>query len=316
MNLNELSMCRLNIQLTKKCNQRCKMCNSYNIIDERELTTQEVFDVISSVCKEKKIKNIAFTGGEPTLRKDIIEIISFAKKYCENISITTNGTFIKTEEDAMKLIESGLNRFTLSYHGINNHNQFVGIENSEDRIRKALDILSNISNYKDIYVKVGMLLTNETIHIIDDMIEYCEKMKFKLYIELPDDSIPIFENTPKDKYLISSNCVEEIIQNLYKSKLDNKPVLLTDNSILYINKYLKKQPILGMCPLGYTDLYIESNGNIYSGCWVLEPIGNIREDNMNNIFNGSKYLKNIERMLKRDCPGCTCGYIMQSNYMR
>ncbi|MCC3862839.1 radical SAM protein [Terrisporobacter petrolearius] len=316
MNLNELSMCRLNIQLTKKCNQRCKMCNSYNIKDEKELTTQEIFDIISNVCSERKICNIAFTGGEPTLRKDILEIVSFAKKHCENVSITTNGTFIKKEEDALKLIENGVNRFTISYHGIGNHSQFTGVKDSEKDIRRALSILSNISNYKDIYVKVGMLFTNETVNAIEDMIKYCEELKLKLYIELPDDSIPIFENTPKDEFAISNENIDEIVHNLNEWKLGNKPVLLTDNSIKYINKYLKKEPIIGECPLGYTDLYIGSNGNVYSGCWALEPIGNIRKDEIMNILNGEKYLENIDKMLRRLCPGCTCGYIFQSNFIK
>lgn len=167
MHINELKICRLNIQLTKSCNQRCRMCNSYKLDNKNEMKKNEVFKVIEQVCNMYDIKNIACTGGEPTLRKDILEIIKYAKLFSQRVSLTTNGSYIKSEKDLDALIDNGINNFTFSYHGIGTHSEFTGIKDSEHNIRQALDMVSKVSAKKQVEVKIGMLLTNQTINQMD-----------------------------------------------------------------------------------------------------------------------------------------------------
>lgn len=313
MKLEELNICRLNIQLTKKCNQRCKMCNSYNLIDDNLLSKEKIFKLINDACENYNIKNIAFTGGEPTLREDFLQVVKFAKMFSGNVSITTNASYIKTQEDAFKLIESGINRFTISYHGIGTHSNYVGINNAEENTKKAINYLKTAN--KDILIKIGMLLTNKTIDNIYEMINYCKKMGVILYLELPDDSIPIFENDIKNEYMLSKEQKLKVLKFLNEAEINNYPILISKSAKKYIEYYLNKKNINGPCPLGYTDIYVSSEGEVYTGCWGLDSIGNINSSNIVDIMNSDKYKENIEKMLKRECLGCTCGYLFQSNFM-
>lgn len=55
-------------------------------------------------------------------------------------------------------------------------------------------------------------------------------------------------------------------------------------------------------------------GNVYTGCWCLPPVGNVREIPLEEIFNSNKVQENIFKMLLRKCNGCTCGYNIMSKY--
>lgn len=158
-NLNHLKISRLNIQLTKKCNQRCQSCNSYEIKElADELSVSEIETSINAICKKFPINNIAFTGGEPTLYTNILEIARIAKRYSPNVSITTNGYYCTTRERVAELLESGINRFSFSYHGIGTQDQFSGCIGSEARIRKAINwLIDEREKDKNIYIKIGSL---------------------------------------------------------------------------------------------------------------------------------------------------------------
>ena len=137
--IENLGMVRLNIQLTKKCNQRCKSCNSYTFSTEDEMSTDVIITAIKDICQHFSINNVAFTGGEPTVHKDILKIAETAKKYSPNVSITSNGFYCTKKERVRELIHSGINRFSFSYHGVGMQDTFTGVQGSEARIRKAIE---------------------------------------------------------------------------------------------------------------------------------------------------------------------------------
>ena len=102
---------RLNIQLTKLCNQRCISCNcGPHISTENELDLNEIKSIIKEVCSKYDIKNIAFTGGEPLIKSNFLEIVEYAKRYSEQVSVTTNAQLIKSVNFAEELLIKGINK--------------------------------------------------------------------------------------------------------------------------------------------------------------------------------------------------------------
>ncbi|MEM3063418.1 MAG: GTP 3',8-cyclase MoaA, partial [Nitrososphaerota archaeon] len=104
----------LRISITQKCNYNCIYCHmegiNYNI--SNEMTPKEI-EKVSRILVKFDIKKVKITGGEPLLRKDIIEIIeAFKKSGMEEISMSTNGSLLK--ELAKPLRKAGLNRVNIS----------------------------------------------------------------------------------------------------------------------------------------------------------------------------------------------------------
>lgn len=86
----------LRISLTEKCNLRCKYCmpaEGVQLSPKQHLLTTDEIVLVARLFVEQGVKKIRLTGGEPTIRKDLVDIISRLKelKDLEQVGITTNG---------------------------------------------------------------------------------------------------------------------------------------------------------------------------------------------------------------------------------
>ncbi|MDE7313827.1 MAG: radical SAM protein [Eubacterium sp.] len=322
--LEELAIKRLNIQLTKRCNQRCRSCNSYQLAEkektEEELSLEEIADLIADACGQWNIHNIALTGGEPTIRKDILEIGKIASAYAPNVSVTTNGFYFSEKERVMEMVRGGVNRFSFSYHGIGKQDRFANAAGAEERLRNAIGWIHEVKSkgdYWDLYAKISILFDGENIDDVEAMLDYAESQDMDLYMEIVDRSIPFFcQSEMAGKEELSKEKLSYAAAKIRSWLRVGRRILISENGVQFMMKHYTRQPIRGTCPLGLTDIFIESNGDIRSGCWVLPPVGNIRKAGLTEVQSSEIYRKNIENMLLRNCPGCTCGYLAQAEYMK
>jgi cyclic pyranopterin phosphate synthase len=111
------SITYLRISITDKCNLRCVYCLPAEGIqwfkDEELLTADEIVHVAETAVS-LGIKKIRLTGGEPLVRKDILEIVSRISKIpgLEDLSLTTNAVLL--DKMAQPLAEAGLQRVNIS----------------------------------------------------------------------------------------------------------------------------------------------------------------------------------------------------------
>lgn len=97
----------LRISLTDRCNLRCIYCmeedNNIFFEEEDKLTKDEILKIVSASAK-LGVKKIRLTGGEPLVRKDIIELMNGINniKGIEGIYLTTNGVLLLEKVEALK----------------------------------------------------------------------------------------------------------------------------------------------------------------------------------------------------------------------
>jgi MoaA/NifB/PqqE/SkfB family radical SAM enzyme len=76
----------------------------------------------------------------------------------------------------------------------------------------------------------------------------------------------------------------------------------------YIRKYYSHDKIdEPPCVLGFLQVFVLSNGDVLTGCYPLHPVGNILKDSLQTILSSEAYYNQSLAMLRRECPGCTCG---------
>ncbi|AFL95516.1 molybdenum cofactor biosynthesis protein A2 [Thermococcus cleftensis] len=107
----------LRISLTQDCNFRCFFCHreGQHFNARLELTPAEIERLVR-IASRLGIMKVKLTGGEPTVRSDIIEIVKRIKPYVKDLSMTTNGSRLK--ELAKPLAEAGLDRVNVSLHSL------------------------------------------------------------------------------------------------------------------------------------------------------------------------------------------------------
>ena len=84
------------IELTYRCNLNCVHCYRPHHFSGNELSKDKIFRIIDEIV-EAGCLWVLFTGGEPLIRKDFLEIYTYAKKKGLIISLFTNGTLLTTE---------------------------------------------------------------------------------------------------------------------------------------------------------------------------------------------------------------------------
>ena len=133
-------------ELTFRCNLRCAHCycnlplNDREAV-EKELTTQKVFKIFDQMA-EAGCLWLLITGGEPLLRKDFLEIYSYAKKKGFIITLFTNGTLI-TQEIADYLAEWPPFLVEVTLYGATKetHEKVTGVPGSFLRFQRGIDLL-------------------------------------------------------------------------------------------------------------------------------------------------------------------------------
>lgn len=140
--------------VTRRCNLRCVHCYSHS--EDKSYQGELSFDEGKALIEDLSEFGspvILFSGGEPLIRPDILELIQYAVKLGRRAVVSTNGTLI-TERVAAKLQEIGLSYVGISLDGLEQvHDSFRGIAGTFGRVMAA------IKNCQDVGLKVGLRFT-------------------------------------------------------------------------------------------------------------------------------------------------------------
>jgi len=162
---------RVLFELTYRCNFQCVHC--YIPASERagfaykELSTRAVCNILDQL-QEIGCFVIGFTGGEIFVRKDIWEILHYAKSKGFNVIILTNGYFIG-EKEADLLSRLSPNKVDISLHALDKRifEKITGVKDSFERVKHAIAFLRK-SGVNVMIKSCGMVPNkNELLKVID-----------------------------------------------------------------------------------------------------------------------------------------------------
>ena len=160
----------LRISVTSDCNLNCFYCHHEGCpAVNQQLEPAEIKEIVEVAC-EFGVRKVKFTGGEPLLRDDIIDIVaSVAEQKLDDISLVTNGVLLA--DVAQELAEVGLNRVNISLDTLDPA-VFAKIT-GKDLIGRVLAGISAAVGAELTPVKINMvLLTGVNNGEIDRMIKY------------------------------------------------------------------------------------------------------------------------------------------------
>lgn len=108
---------RVDIKVGFRCNNNCRFCVQASKRNFGDKTTEQIKNDLDE-ARKTGCEGVVFTGGEPTIRKDIFEIVSYAKTLdFKTIQIQTNGRMMAYMDFCKKLVKAGANEFSPALHG-------------------------------------------------------------------------------------------------------------------------------------------------------------------------------------------------------
>jgi radical SAM protein with 4Fe4S-binding SPASM domain len=122
---------RMDLAITYRCNNSCLHCYAGGPRQTKELTAQEWFKVMDKLFK-LGIPHVVFTGGEPTLRDDLLQLIAHTKKIGLVSGLVTNGRKLKDEAYFKSLVYADLDhvQITLESYNPKVHDRITGVKGS------------------------------------------------------------------------------------------------------------------------------------------------------------------------------------------
>lgn len=131
---------RVKIPTGLRCNIKCRFCYYWDKLDTENPLTEEIKAKLD-YAKKHGIEDVDFSGGEPTLRKDLPELVSHAKKLgFKHICVITNGIMMSNRDYTNKLINNGLSDILFSLEGHNSeiHDSLTQAPGSFNKLMKAI----------------------------------------------------------------------------------------------------------------------------------------------------------------------------------
>ena len=193
----------LRITITNRCNENCIYCHHDGMVSSKdEMSPDEIYR-ICKIAKKLGVKKIRLSGGDPLVRKDIVEIVEkIGSLNFKDISLTSNGVLL--EKYAKDLKEAGLNRVNISLDSLN-RDTYKFVTNMDYLNEAKAGILKSVE--VGLYpVKINMVVMKDiNENEIKDMFEFCRDNNMVLQL------IELIE---------SENCDDDKFSTEYHYKLD------------------------------------------------------------------------------------------------
>jgi len=159
--------------ITNRCNQRCKYCGGWKK-KTNELSTKQVFSIIDQL-KLLGCIQIIFTGGEPLLRNDIVNIVDYCKKNDILVRINSNGSLLKERVNDIKNVSS----LTLSLDGPEKIQDQLKSKGSYKQIIDAIEIAKK----NNINLSFITVISKQNLEYLEYVIKIAKKYGISVYFQ-------------------------------------------------------------------------------------------------------------------------------------
>ncbi len=196
----------LRLSLTESCNLRCLYCNPDGCTSPQEvlMDTEEVISLVRGAAK-LGVRKVRFTGGEPLLRRDIVEVIERTSSIegIDDIGLTTNALLLENLAPALK--RAGLKRINISLDTLR-ENRYL--EMTGGKIQKVFKGIEAAQEAGFSSIKINSVLIKDFNE--DEIVDLCELTRERdihvRFIEL----MPMGDSTSwSSKHYLSSKTVLE-----------------------------------------------------------------------------------------------------------
>ncbi len=298
------------VELTQRCNHRCQYCYTawsapdlgYNQHNQVEMSTEEIEAVVVKLQDEAPVESIALSGGEPTLREDLPEILSFIQSRNITPILITNGTLLTEERVAATLVGGTYEVSLLSFRR-EVHDQLVGRSGAWEaaikgmaNIRRAGGNLAAVFiahklNYMDLYKTAELAIAMGAYVLMYNRLNLgAHNMQFAEQL-LPTPAM-IQENL---------DMLEEIGAQ-YRLPISVSVVI--EPCVIDVRKY--ENIGFGWCPLAGENAYftIDPFGNIRICNHSPVILGNIKQDSFRDIYYKHPYVHAFRDTWPVECADC------------
>lgn len=267
------------LEVTKRCNFRCLHCyNESGVQTKNELSDKEMLDLADQIAKLKPI-TVCLCGGEPTLRKNLLDIIEHLSSGVGYVTMVSNGYLIDYDF-AIKMKSAGLHLVQISLDG-DTEMQHDTLRGKLGAFKKAVSAIDSLID-AGIQVVTSFTPSKLNYQTVGRYIDYCKELGVREVRSMP--LIPMGRGQLIDKLLLSSEEYTYLQRIVNEKKEEYK---FTNFSIEWGDPIDHYHRLPSLAKKGHKTYLVDvrSNGDLGVSTYLPIYFGNIREHSIKEYWD-------------------------------
>jgi MoaA/NifB/PqqE/SkfB family radical SAM enzyme len=291
--------------LNERCNLRCQGCPCWRLAEyQREMPAKEWVAVLSDLKSFLGTYHVNFSGGEPLLRKDLVEILTFCRDSGIHAGLTTSGAILR-DKQARELAEARLFNLNVSVDGATaaTHDAQRGVRGAFAKAMRAIALMrehaANIGAHVPIVIKPTVTRLN--VGEMPSLVTLAQGMGCSVLLQpVSDWGTP---ETPK-LWIEDFDTLRAVIAELVALQRSGYSILNTREQLEDWVRHFRRLPSAAKsraCTVGLDTLMVVPNGDVHN-CDRWAALGNVRHESIRQIWSRSR----LQRLQSLACTrGCT-----------
>lgn len=309
----------IHLCVTWRCNLHCRQCDIplTGNKERPELTTEQICTAIQQLRDWLGPFHLNIAGGEPFMRRDLMDIIEFSSRNGITVGVTTNGMLI-TESIAKRIEKSGIQSLNISLDGLNpeTHDYYRNRNGAHRHIMRLIERLNKPRNY---CLVIATILMSQNADEAIKMVDWVEQKMLNGIIFQPLFSTfgrpyssewwkksEFWPDTPEKLRRMDS-----VLDDLIKGKKEGSAVVNSVRQLEAMRQHFHHPEITGArrCRVDTKNFAINEYGDALL-CFWLPPVGSILTHAPKEVWHSAlaKQRRQQIRHCRRNCSVLNCHF--------
>jgi MoaA/NifB/PqqE/SkfB family radical SAM enzyme len=298
------------------CDARCEMCNNWKHGDRKTDMTLEQLDGVMNHRFWGAVENLNISGGEPTTRNDLPEMVElFAKRLprMRKVGINTTGlTPHRAIPMLTRIVKFAAERDLLlsvrvSLDGIGDiHNQVRHVERGFDKACQTIEAMQKLADeYENFQFGLAATIFATNLEDSKNILAWARTKNLDIVFNMLRFTDAMLNNKELQDTIGFRKKEEDFMRAFFLDRVQEESVL-SGQSFMYLhyadmiaNGYIRTMP----CPFQSQGLLLNPDGKLYF-CENSQAIGNVLEDPAETLYLKAENLAHREEIKHKVCPTC------------
>ena len=298
------------------CDAQCEMCNNWKWGNRKEDLTLEQVDRIFDDPFWSNVENLNISGGEPTTRNDLPELVELFHKRLprlRKIGINTTGITHKRAVPMLtRIVEFCADKGLLfsarvSLDGIGEtHAQVRNVKNAFDKAGVTIAAMQALAETHDTFqFGIAATIFKQNLEDAENILAWAREKKLDVVFNMLRFTDAMLHNKHLEETVGFKSREETFMKKFFLDRVAEESVL-SGQAFMYLhyadmiaNGYQRTMP----CPFQRQGLLLNPNGDLFY-CENSKKLGNVLETNVKDIYFNASNIEHREELKRNVCTTC------------
>jgi MoaA/NifB/PqqE/SkfB family radical SAM enzyme len=297
------------VNILKRCNARCRYCTDWRASrDPRGDPSRDLLRGLFTDLVELGITDLVVSGGEPFLRRDVLDVLADAVALGLAVRVISNGSAL-TRDHVDALARLGVGRVGISIDSLEETRMRELRGLPVKRVMASIEMLAALHRENpDMRVSLFVTVTRRNIEDLMPLATYADALGISIQYQPvhwagTGTELEILEQlwptaTEVDRL---AEVISELVswQQTGTSPIASSDRFLAQMPAFFVNRTFRP----ARCTVAYTDVVIDQDLNMRP-CWSMDPVGSIARDSARRLWTSEQMRAARTQIRNGGCPGC------------